>query len=55
MKQKRVAILSYPNLCTFEFACAVELFALPRPDIKDWYQTDIVALEKDHNMQQADS
>jgi len=46
MKQKRVAILAYPNLCTFEFACAVELFALSRPDIKHWYQTDIMALEK---------
>ncbi|MEE9325797.1 MAG: helix-turn-helix domain-containing protein [Cocleimonas sp.] len=43
--KKRVAILSYPNLCTFEFACAVELFALPRPEIKHWYQTDIVSLQ----------
>ena len=46
MKKKRVAILTYPDLCTFEFACAIELFSLSRPDIKDWYQTDIVALEK---------
>lgn len=44
-KQKRIAILAYPNLCTFEFGCAVELFALPRPDIENWYKTDIVALE----------
>jgi AraC family transcriptional activator FtrA len=43
--KKRVAILSYPNLCTFEFGCAVELFALPRPDIKHWNQTDIVSLQ----------
>ena len=46
-KQKRVAILTYPDLCTFEFGCAVELFALPRPDIRSWYQTDIVALQKE--------
>jgi len=45
MKTKRVAILSYPNLCTFEFGCAVELFALARPEIKNWYKTDIVSLQ----------
>ncbi len=46
-KQKRVAILVYPDLCTFEFSCAVELFALPRPDIKHWYNTYIVALQQE--------
>lgn len=45
-RQKRVAILMYPNLCTFEFGCAVELFSLQRPDIPNWYKTDIVALQK---------
>jgi len=30
---KRVAILTYPDLCTFEFGCAVELFSLERPEI----------------------
>jgi len=44
-KPKRVAILVYPDLCTFEFGCAVELFALPRPNIHNWYQTDIIALQ----------
>lgn len=44
MTPKKIAILAYPKLCTFEFGCAVELFALPRPDIKNWYQCDIVAL-----------
>lgn len=39
----RVAILAYPNLCTFEFGCAVELFALPRPELSSWYTTDILA------------
>ena len=47
MKNKRVAILTYPSLCTFEFSCAIELFALPRPDFKNWYQADVVALEKE--------
>ena len=46
MTPKKVAILAYPNLCTFEFACAVELFALPRPDISNWYQCDIISTEK---------
>ena len=26
-----VAIIAYDGLCTFEFGCAVELFALERP------------------------
>ena len=47
MKEKRVAILTYPNLCTFEFGCAIELFALPRPEFNDWYQTDIISLQQD--------
>ena len=47
MPSKRVAILTYPNLCTFEFGCAVELFALPRPDFKNWYQTDVLALQSE--------
>ncbi|MFB9886353.1 helix-turn-helix domain-containing protein [Balneatrix alpica] len=42
---RQVAILAYPDLCTFEFGCAVELFALPRPEIPNWYQTRIVSLE----------
>ncbi len=47
MPNKRVAILTYPNLCTFEFSCAIELFALSRPDFKNWYQTDIVSLQSE--------
>lgn len=47
MTSKKVAILAYPKLCTFEFACAVELFALPRADIENWYQSDIVALQNE--------
>ncbi|WP_194436733.1 helix-turn-helix domain-containing protein [Vibrio fluminensis] len=40
----RVAILSHPHVSLFELGCAVELFALPRPEFKVWYQTDIVNL-----------
>lgn len=40
----RVAILSHPNVSLFELGCAVELFALPRPEFKVWYQTEIVNL-----------
>lgn len=47
MKPKKVAILAYPKLCTFEFGCAVELFALPRPDIDNWYQCDIIAIQSE--------
>lgn len=33
-----VAILAYDGLCTFEFGCAVELFALERPELGvAWY------------------
>jgi len=41
-----VAILAYDQLCTFEFACAVEIFALARPEIlTDWYRCVVVAAE----------
>lgn len=43
---KRVAILAYPELSTFEFACAVELFALERPEIPKCYDTDVIATEE---------
>ncbi|OFE13685.1 transcriptional regulator [Pseudohongiella acticola] len=38
----RVAILIYPDTALFELGCAVELFALPRPEYPDWYETDVV-------------
>ncbi|WAC74633.1 transcriptional regulator FtrA [Roseateles sp. SL47] len=42
----RVAILAYDRLCMFEFGCAVELFALERPELEvDWYQHLICAVE----------
>jgi AraC family transcriptional activator FtrA len=42
LKMKRVAILVDDNLALYELGCAVELFALPRPEIKHWYQTEVV-------------
>ncbi|MGO4476106.1 transcriptional regulator FtrA [Massilia sp. 2TAF26] len=41
-----VAILAYDRLCTFEFGCAVELFALERPELDvDWYSYAVCAIE----------
>ncbi len=42
---KRVAILIYPELRTFEFSCAVELFALDRLNIPKCYHTDLISIE----------
>jgi len=43
---KRVAILAYDNVATFEFACALELFALDRPEFDDWYRAEAVCIGK---------
>ncbi|MFT4629122.1 MAG: AraC family transcriptional activator FtrA [Arenicella sp.] len=40
-----VAILSYNNIALFEFGCATELFALPRPEFEHWYNTEIIAFD----------
>ena len=40
-----MAILAYPELCTFEFGCAIELFALERLEIPNCYATDVIATE----------
>jgi AraC family transcriptional activator FtrA len=41
-----VAILAYDGLCTFEFGCAIELFALDRPELNvDWYRYTVCAAE----------
>ena len=42
---KRIAILTYDNAALFELGCAVELFALPRPEIEDWYQKQVVTFD----------
>ncbi|UGQ46322.1 transcriptional regulator FtrA [Massilia endophytica] len=41
-----VVALAYDQLCTFEFGCTVELFALDRPELEvDWYEFAVCALE----------
>ncbi len=43
---RRVAALVYDGLCTFEFAIAVEVFGLPRPELPvDWYRFSVCSLE----------
>ncbi|NVD08539.1 helix-turn-helix domain-containing protein [Vibrio sp. JPW-9-11-11] len=44
---RKVAILAHSHLTLFEMSCAVELFALPRPEFVNWYQTEVVSLEQD--------
>lgn len=42
----RVVALAYDQLCTFEFGCTVEVFALERPELGvDWYQFSVCAAE----------
>ncbi|SFM20695.1 transcriptional regulator FtrA [Methylobacterium pseudosasicola] len=44
--QPTVVILAYDGLCTFEYGCAVEIFALPRPEFgARWYRCAIAAAE----------
>lgn len=39
---RRVAVLAYDGLCTFEFGIAVEVFGLPRPEFgDDWYRFQV--------------
>src|SRR5256885_17176317 len=46
MDLKRVAALVYDGLCTFEFAIAVEVFALPRPELKtEWYRFSVCSID----------
>lgn len=42
----KVTILILEKLSLFELACAVELFALPREELPDWYETQIVSFNK---------
>jgi len=42
---KRIAILAHSHAALFEMSCAIELFALPRPEFESWYDTDVVTLE----------
>ncbi|MFC3123200.1 DJ-1/PfpI family protein [Agaribacter flavus] len=48
---KKVAILAYPNLCLFEFSCALEVFAQHRPEFSEQhYTTSVCAVERSHNI-----
>ncbi|WP_425321988.1 transcriptional regulator FtrA [Burkholderia paludis] len=40
-----VIALAYDDLCPFEFACAVEVFGLPRPELgANWYRFAVAAV-----------
>ncbi|KQV79198.1 transcriptional regulator [Massilia sp. Root351] len=46
MRKHLVVALAYDRLCTFEFGCVVELFALERPELGvDWYDFKVCAVE----------
>jgi len=43
---RHIAVLVYDGLCMFEFACAAEVFGLPRPEVgAGWYRFSTVSLE----------
>ncbi|TDY43808.1 hypothetical protein BX592_1179 [Paraburkholderia rhizosphaerae] len=42
----QVVAIAYDRLCTFEFGCVTELFALERPELGvDWYRFAVCAIE----------
>jgi len=46
MRDRSVAVLAYDGLCTFEFALAVEVFGLRRPELGvSWYDFRVCAAE----------
>ena len=46
-RRHRVVALAYDGLCTFEFGCVVELFALDRPELGvDWYDFAVCSAER---------
>ncbi|RKP45927.1 transcriptional regulator FtrA [Trinickia fusca] len=46
MHNHLVVAVAYDRLCTFEFGCVVELFALPRPELdREWYRFGVCAAE----------
>jgi len=46
-KPHRVVALAYDGLCTFEFGCTVELFALNRPELGvTWYDFAVCSVER---------
>jgi len=45
-KRPLVCILTYDRLCIFEYAIALEIFALPRPELDQWYDYQVVATDE---------
>jgi AraC family transcriptional activator FtrA len=46
-KPHLVVAVAYDRLCTFEFGCVVELFALPRPELGvPWYRFAVCSAER---------
>ena len=46
MEKHLVVALAYDQLCTFEFGCTVEVFALDRPELDvEWYEFAVCAAE----------
>jgi len=46
-KPHKVVALAYDGLCTFEFGCTVELFALNRPELDvQWYDFAVCSAER---------
>ncbi len=42
-----IVVLVYDGLCGFEFSCATEVFALPRPELDlDWYRFETCAAKR---------
>jgi AraC family transcriptional regulator, transcriptional activator FtrA len=45
--RRRVVALAYDRLATFEFGIVVEVFGLPRPEVKvPWYRFEVCALDR---------
>lgn len=42
---KRIAILTYDNLSAYEFSCALEMFALTRPELNNAYTCEALAVD----------
>ena len=47
MNEHLVVALAYDRLCTFEFGCVAEVFALDRPELGvDWYRFAVCAVDR---------
>lgn len=44
-EKHHVCLLAYDGLCAFEYGIGLEVFGLPRPEFKEWYELTIVAAE----------